>query len=244
LDVSGDGIGANMLIGNFTVVAAQFNYSGPTPSVERLSIAFEEHSLDDTSLAVVGTIDINRPAQPLNDRIVEAPGEGVDTVQSVVTFALPANVENLVLSGSGATKGTGNALANAITGNSAANTLDGGDGNDILTGGDGNDRFLFSTAPNAAHNVDTITDFAPGNDKIVLDQTVFAGLPTGSISSSTFVSGAGVNVAPNAATHLIYDTTSGSLYYDSDGVGGAAGIKIAILDAAPSLHAADILVVS
>lgn len=43
-----------------------------------------------------------------------------------------------------------------------ADYLDGGTGNDTLFGGAGADRFVFSTALNAATNVDTIGDFAAG----------------------------------------------------------------------------------
>ena len=59
----------------------------------------------------------------------------IDTVQSSVTRTSGANLENLVLTGTAAINGTGNALANRLTGNAAANTLNGGMGNDVLNGG-------------------------------------------------------------------------------------------------------------
>ena len=59
----------------------------------------------------------------------------MDTVQSSVTLTLAANVENLILTGTGAISGTGNELANMLTGNTGANTLTGGAGNDTLDGG-------------------------------------------------------------------------------------------------------------
>ncbi|MGR3198694.1 MAG: M10 family metallopeptidase [Paracoccus sp. (in: a-proteobacteria)] len=73
------------------------------------------------------------------DTVIEAAGAGIDTVRAGYGYALGANVENLVLTGSGAINGMGNALANRITGNAAANTLKGAAGNDILSGGSGND---------------------------------------------------------------------------------------------------------
>ena len=76
------------------------------------------------------------------DAIVEGAGEGVDSVNSSVTYTLAANVENLTLTGSSTINATGNALDNILTGNSANNTLTGGAGNDTLDGGAGNDTMV------------------------------------------------------------------------------------------------------
>jgi Ca2+-binding RTX toxin-like protein len=76
------------------------------------------------------------------DIVVENANEGIDTVRSSITYTLGDNVENLQLSGSGASNGTGNALANTITGNDAANVLSGGAGADVISGGGGNDTIF------------------------------------------------------------------------------------------------------
>ncbi|ABL68934.1 M10 family metallopeptidase [Paracoccus denitrificans] len=73
------------------------------------------------------------------DQIVEAAGQGIDTVRSTVTLQLGANLENLVLISNAAQDGGGNALANRLTGNAHANRLEGFSGNDTLLGGQGND---------------------------------------------------------------------------------------------------------
>ena len=87
-----------------------------------------------------------------SDTITENAGEGTDTVTAAFDYALGANFENLILSGTAHLNGTGNALANTITGNTAGNTLYGMDGNDVLNGGAG---------------VDSVTDFsASQNDRI------------------------------------------------------------------------------
>ena len=84
------------------------------------------------------------------DSVNEAAGEGSDTVHAAISFALGANLENLVLSGSGNLNGTGNALANTIIGNSGNNLLDGAGGFDALIGGAGDDILIFDTADNLA----------------------------------------------------------------------------------------------
>lgn len=76
------------------------------------------------------------------DVVIESGSEGIDLVQSGVTYTLGANVENLTLTGTGAINGTGNTAANLLTGNSGANRLDGGAGADLMTGGAGNDVYV------------------------------------------------------------------------------------------------------
>lgn len=117
------------------------------------------------------------------DVVTELANEGIDRVQSIVSWTLGNHLENLTLTGSGAINGTGNALDNELIGNNGANRLDGangndtlmggngsdiliggagddvlvgGNGNDRLTGGTGSDRFVFNAF---AERNDTITDF-------------------------------------------------------------------------------------
>ncbi|WHZ29132.1 MAG: Alkaline phosphatase [Nitrospira sp.] len=78
---------------------------------------------------------------PGNYAVVEAPGEGIDTVQSLFDYVLDSDVENLILAESRSSvlrnpeRGIGNGLDNLIIGNSGDNILDGGAGNDVLVGG-------------------------------------------------------------------------------------------------------------
>ena len=71
--------------------------------------------------------------------VTEASGAGHDRVFSTSSFALSANLEDLILTGSADIGGTGNVLANLLSGNAGTNLLDGGSGNDTLVGGAGND---------------------------------------------------------------------------------------------------------
>jgi Ca2+-binding RTX toxin-like protein len=90
------------------------------------------------------------------DLVFENAGEGIDTVKTEWFYALPANVENLILTGTLSTSGTGNALNNVIIGNSAKNMIEGLGGADELWGGGGNDMFVLQ-------GNDTIMDFAEGD---------------------------------------------------------------------------------
>lgn len=147
-------------------------------------------------------------------------------------------MENLTLTGSAAINGTGNALNNTLTGNNGANvliglagldTLVGGTGNDQLSGGAGNDslgggggvdRFVFDTALGSS-NVDRLTDFVRGTDKLVLDDDIFTKLGTGTAAGKAIASGSykvGTK-ATDANDYLVYDPATDELLYDQNDAG-------------------------
>jgi Ca2+-binding RTX toxin-like protein len=167
-------------------------------------------------------------------------------------------VENVTLGGSLGLSVRGNAGANIIIGNAGANnmsgeggndTLNGGLGSDILSGGDGLDVFVFNTALSPA-NIDLISDFDPDDDTIHLENaifTAFAGIAAGTtLSSAAFRAAAGATAASTAAHRIIYDTNTGNLYYDADGVGGTGAVQFADLGAfaaATGVTAADFIII-
>jgi Ca2+-binding RTX toxin-like protein len=199
--------------------------------------------------------------------IVERSGGGSDRVLSDVTYGLTVNTENLTLEGSGNIGGSGNGLANTIWGNSGDNSLngaagndtllggagndlllggndndrlDGGSGNDLMTGGQGRDVFVFSTGL-AATNVDTITDFVSGVDRIHLDDAIFAGLAAGTLSAGAFAANAS-GTAVDASDRILFNTVTGEVFLDTDGTGGAAAVRFAVLSPAAAIAAADFFV--
>jgi Ca2+-binding RTX toxin-like protein len=145
-------------------------------------------------------------------------------------------VEN-ILGSSYADNLTGDSTANILSGGSGIDTLSGGAGddtlngglgNDTLTCGDGKDVFVFNTA--TTNNVDKILDFVTGTDKIQLSKSVFTVLDaTVGLTKDTFYASAGVTAGHDADDRVIYNTTTGALYYDADGNGSGAAVQIAIL---------------
>src|SRR5207248_4960823 len=99
-------------------------------------------------------------------------------------------------------------------------------------------------APGAA-NADAITDFASGTDKIHLDALVMNALGTGGTFASgdvRFYAAAGATGGHDADDRIVYDTSTGNLWYDADGNGAGAAQLVATLQGASALSATDIVV--
>lgn len=110
------------------------------------------------------------------DRVVEHAGQGQDTVRSNGNYALGANLEHLVLTGTAASKGWGNALNNLLTGNAGNNVLNAGAGNDTLNGGLGNDSLRGGAGADTfiyTAGRDIILDFQDDIDTIRLDDALW-----------------------------------------------------------------------
>ncbi len=188
-----------------------------------------------TGLAGNDTYTVNNAG----DLVIEALNQGTDTVQASISYTLPNNVENLLLTGTGNLNGAGNALNNQITGNSGNNNLNGAAGIDTLIGGAGNDSlngaagrdtltgglgadiFIFQFGQSTAAARDRVTDFAIGTDKIDL------------LSQA----GAAIN-APGAFTRATDSTTTNidtivtNVFTDANGATAgnqALGINSAVL---------------
>jgi len=121
-----------------------------------------------------------------NDTIIELPNQGNDTVRSAFDFTLPANVENLILTGSGNINGTGNTLNNILTGNSGNNTLTVVGGSDVIDGGAGIDTVAFPKAIGSY-----VFAFTTDGRLQVIDTTVSAASGTTTITKVEFLSFSG-----------------------------------------------------
>ena len=140
---------------------------------------------------------------------------------------------------------TGSTTRDTLSGLGGADRLAGGLGSDTLTGGRGSDHFVFDTAL-GANNLDTITDFKHvQTDVIDLSAKVFTGFGhTGALLADEFYAAAGATSAQDTTDRIVYNTSTGQLYYDADGVGGAAAIAFAQLKGAPALVVADLFIIA
>jgi Ca2+-binding RTX toxin-like protein len=98
----------------------------------------------DTMLGGTGndTFIVNQAGEVVTENF----NEGMDTVESGISYTLGSNVENLTLTGTAHINGTGNVLNNILTGNSGNNVLDGGAANDTMDGAAGNDSLFGGSA--------------------------------------------------------------------------------------------------
>lgn len=73
------------------------------------------------------------------DLVVEGTNKGYDTIYTSVIYTIAANVEKMVLTGTGNIAGYGATGDDTLIGNVGSNRLNGNDGNDMISGGWGND---------------------------------------------------------------------------------------------------------
>ncbi|CAN5513053.1 hypothetical protein BH10PSE4_BH10PSE4_35560 [soil metagenome] len=181
----------------------------------------------------------------LADVVVEAAGGGNDQILTALATAKAAdNVETLIYSGAGNFTGYANANGTAIFGKAGNDALIGGAGADLLAGLAGNDSLAGGGGADVFHfdgldqGVDRITDFQVGLDHIQLRGSGFG---VTSLADLDFVAGT-IPAAATAKSTLVYNTTTGALFFDADGDGATAAVQIALLATKPALSSGDILV--
>jgi len=131
---------------------------------------------------------------------------------------LGLNGADSLIGGNGDDILNGGAGADTLRGGDGVDRLIGSIGADTLTGGGGADTYVFDSALGAG-NVDGITDFEIGADRIELSSAIFSAGVEGTLADSAFFAGSD---AHDADDRIIYDIATGNLYYDSDGNGAAS----------------------
>jgi Ca2+-binding RTX toxin-like protein len=128
--------------------------------------------------------------------------------------------------------------ADTVSGGLGNDVLSGGAGADVLSGGDGEDVFRLDS--DDAADADELSDFSVADDTIQLDTSVFTafGTSTGALDAGNFVANAD-GVAVDADDFIIYETDTGTVFYDADGSGAGAAIEIAVIGTGEDLGAGD-----
>ncbi|WP_395707835.1 nidogen-like domain-containing protein [Reyranella sp.] len=137
-------------------------------------------------------------------------GGGFDTVFATVSYKLSEGLEALVLVGSKALVGIGNATVNVITGNEFANILDGGADADEMIGGKGDDTYVVDNVG------DKVTEIGgEGTDTVqsFIDYTLAAELENLQLLGTAGLTGIG-----NVASNIIVGNDGNNLL---SGLGGA-----------------------
>jgi Ca2+-binding RTX toxin-like protein len=127
-----------------------------------------------------------------------------------------------------------------LDGGGGTNKLDGGKGNDVLyatglkdtlTGGSGRDQFFIIDSSKGA----IINDFKVIDDLIVLPNNA-------RWDANSFYKASGARNAMVDGQRYIYDTKTGTLYFDNDSLGGEDAVAIAILIGKPNITADNFLI--
>ena len=238
-DIIYGGLGVDTLNGgdgDDTLIAAPFELTNGSSGIDYLAGGLG----NDTYILSDGIESLYFHDYYFFGHITEAADEGIDTILSDFTVNLAnfANIENLTLQDftlqeyNDSKNAIGNSLDNVLIGNSVNNYIAGGAGNDTLTGGAGSDVFGLA---NSLASLDTITDFVSGVDRLEFSSLSY--LSYGSLQLTEFVAGAGV-ISGNGTAQVIYDTSTGYLYYE-DGLNADAAVHVATLIGMPTLSESD-----
>jgi Ca2+-binding RTX toxin-like protein len=156
------------------------------------------------------------------DTVVEAAGEGTDTVQSYVSHTLGVNFEAITLLGTTAVNAAGNAGNNIMNGeiNTAANTLYGFAGNDLYIIGVG----------------DKAVEAVGGGTDTLRSSTVSLNLNThANVENATLIGALGISAAGNAGNNVLIGNSGNNTFYGNlgnDTLTGGAGSDFFVFNTA------------
>ena len=154
------------------------------------------------------------------DIVTENANEGIDTVNSSITYTLGSNKENLTLIGNNSINGTGNELNNILTGNTGNNVLNGGTGADTMIGGTGNDIYYVDNAGDIVTETSMLeTEIDTVNSSV--SYTLGANVENLNLTENSAVNGTG-----NSLNNFITGNTANNILVGGEGndtLDGGAG---------------------
>ncbi|MGO4574122.1 hypothetical protein [Microvirga sp. 2TAF3] len=219
--------------------------AGDTFTYKLVDDAGDRFVIDGDKLLVANGAKLDYEQQTSHKIVVRATAKDESFVDESFTIAVE-DVKDEVLYAERRGDGTGSVIGSdgndTLIGSRGRDKLSGGLGNDkifgrlgndVLIGGKGKDALVFDTKPHARMNVDRIMDFNVKDDAIYLDNKIFKALG----SKGTLAKPAKLNPkmfwkgtsAHDADDRVIYNPKTGALYYDADGTGASAAVKIAVL---------------
>jgi Ca2+-binding RTX toxin-like protein len=225
------------LVGLLTAKAAGL---GDGFAYELLDSAGGRFAIEGDRLLVAGGADLDFERHRAHTIVVLATGPGGSSIRQTFTIGIEDVRDEYVVNPIGTpTSSDGN---DTLIGGRGRDVLAGGLGDDVLSGreshdrlagGGGQDIFVFDMPPSGRANVDRIDDFTVRDDTIHFDNEFFKKLGSkgstdhpAKLSSKMFWKGA---KAHDASDRIVYNPKNGVLYYDPDGTGAGAAVKIAIL---------------
>jgi Ca2+-binding RTX toxin-like protein len=128
--------------------------------------------------------------------------------------------------------------ADALGGGDGNDTLMGGLGNDTLFGQEGRDVFVFHEA--GQKNFDLNEGFDGSEDRIHLSAQLFDDLTAGALRPGQFHIG---TEAQDANDRILYVKSTGKIWLDVDGKGGAEKVLLAQIEKGLILNAGDFLII-
>jgi Ca2+-binding RTX toxin-like protein len=202
-----------------------------------------------TDILIGGVSNDTYVIDSLADQIIESPrNTSIDTVEASISYSIAGHneLENITLTGSGATTATGNALGNRLDGSSStgANALAGGLGDDIYVVGAGDtvmeladegvDTVIVNTGTVGAYST-----AAFGNvERVVLGSATFNSSLTGGESNDDLTGNVSDNMLFGGDGHdVLRDRDVWTSYDDNDQLFGGNGNDTLI-----SLRGNDLLV--
>lgn len=180
--------------------------------------------LDSVTASVNYTLSANVENLSLTGNAVVGKGNSGDNflvanpTLSSILYGYDGN--DLVIGGTGDDTLLGFYGNDNLMGGDGNDFLVGDPGNDTLTGGAGNDSFFYGGVEGSLANygVDVIIDFTSGQDLLQLSSFTFEGLTAIKFASVT----SDVEAATSDA-NIVYNSISGNLFYNQDGVTDSFG---------------------
>ena len=102
--------------------------------------------------------------------------------------------------------------------------------------------FANSGGPNA----DLVLDFVSATDKLAMDNAFFTAIGADgnfAAGDARFYAAAGATSGHDSSDRIVYNSTTGNLYYDADGSGAGAAQLVATIQGHPAVTATDIAVI-